>query len=382
VFKAGVDLLHTQYDGTSQSQPVLIERADGTLARRLEFSGASVQAIAGTEAAVFAQDRMQPHPRWYVEGGLRVDRDGVLGRVNLSPRVGSAVLLTASGSVVVRGGWGLFVERTPSMAGAFTSFETSVDTRFAADGTTPLAPGVAVAQTVAPRLETPTSRAWDAGLDYRWNDRWTVHIGTLHREGRHELIVSPGTDGGHVERQLSSDGRSSYRDVEVGAHYTRGASVDVDATYTLARSDGDLNTLASSFDSVLAPIVGENAYARLATDVPHRLFIRGRVVPKEKWLVLGVFDWRTGLPYSVVNETLDFAGARNSQRFPNYCRLELGVERRIKILRFQPWVGIRLNNVLGTFLPDEVQNNTGSPNFGTFYNGEPRRVRAQVRFER
>ena len=51
LFKAGVDLLHTRYDGTSQSQTVLIERADGTVARRLDFSGASVQTIGGTEAA-------------------------------------------------------------------------------------------------------------------------------------------------------------------------------------------------------------------------------------------------------------------------------------------------------------------------------------------
>ena len=83
-----------------------------------------------------------------------------------------------------------------------------------------------------------------------------------------------------------------------------------------------------------------------------------------------------------MNETLDFVGPRNALRFPTYRRLDLGLERRIKILRFQPWVGVRLNNVLGTFLPDEVQNNTGSPVFGTFYNSEQRRIRFSVRFER
>jgi hypothetical protein len=387
LFKAGIDLLRTQYDGTSQSQTVLIERADGAVVRRLDFPGvgvggaASVQAISGTEAAVFAQDRLQPHPRWYVEAGVRVDRDGVLRRANISPRVGTAVLLTASGSAVLRGGWGLFVERTPSMAGAFTSFESAVDTRFSPDGSA-VAPGVAATQSVAPVLETPASRTWDAGLDYRWNERWAFHAGVLNREGRHELIVTPLVSGSLVSRQLSSDGRSSYRDVELGAHYTRGALVDVEATYTRSRSEGDLNTLTSSFDSVLAPIIGENAYAPLNTDVPHRLFVRGRVVPRAKWLLLGVLDWRTGLPYSVVNETLDFVGPRNVLRFPTYLRLELGLERRIKILRFQPWVGVRMNNILGKLLPDEVQNNTGSPYFGGFYNSEPRRIRLAVRFER
>jgi hypothetical protein len=382
VFKAGVDLLHTQYDGTSQSQTVLIERADGTVARRLEFSGASVQTIGGSEAAVFAQDRLQPHPRWYVETGLRLDRDGVLGHVNLSPRIGTAVLLTESGDLVMRGGWGLFVERTPSMAGVFTSFESAVDTRFPTDAASAVSPGVPVTHTVAPLLETPVGRTWDAAFDYRWNARWAFHVGVLHREGRYESIVMPLAADTGVERQLSSNGRSSYRDVELGAHYTRGATADVDATYTRSRSEGDLNTLAGSFDSVLAPTIGENMYAPLGTDVPHRLFIRGRVVPRPKWLLLGVFNWRSGLPYSIVNETLDFVGPRNALRFPTYRRLDLALERRITILRFQPRVGVRLNNVLGAFLPDEVQNNTGSPVFGTFYNSEARRVRFALRFER
>ena len=38
LFKAGIDVLHSEYGGTSDSRPVLIERADGTLARRLDFA--------------------------------------------------------------------------------------------------------------------------------------------------------------------------------------------------------------------------------------------------------------------------------------------------------------------------------------------------------
>jgi outer membrane receptor for ferrienterochelin and colicin len=385
VFKLGVDLLHTQYDGTSESHALLIERADGTVARRLDFSGASVQAVGSTEAAVFAQDRLQVNSRWSVEAGVRLDRDGVLGGVSVSPRIGTAVVLTASGKAVVRGGWGRFVERTPSMAGAFTSFERAVDTRVPAAG-------VLVTQTVAPGLQTAASRTWDATFDYRWNAQWAFRAGVLSRDGRDELIVAPVATGSGAERRLSSDGRSSYRDVEVGAHYTRQPSptasarqalgIDVDATYTRSRSEGDVNALASSFDSVLAPIVGENVYTRLGTDVPHRLLVRGRVMPRPNWLLLGIFDWHTGVPYSIVNDTLDFVGARNELRFPTYSRLELGVERRFKIFRFQPWVGVRLTNALGQFLPNEVQNNTASPNFGTFYNPEARRVRLEVRFER
>ena len=85
-----------------------------------------------------------------------------------------------------------------------------------------------------------------------------------------------------------------------------------------------------------------------------------------------------------VNEVLDFVGPRNSLRFPSSARLELGLERRITIpiVKFQPWVGIRVTNILGSFLPTDVQANTNSPSYGTFYNSDSRGVRLQFRFER
>ena len=64
---------------------------------------------------------MQPNSRWYVEFGARLDRDGVIGRWNVTPRIGAALLLNDAGSSVLRGGYGLFFERTPSAAGAFKS---------------------------------------------------------------------------------------------------------------------------------------------------------------------------------------------------------------------------------------------------------------------
>jgi hypothetical protein len=105
-----------------------------------------------------------------------------------------------------------------------------------------------VTHTVAPGLETPGSRTWDASFDYRWNERWAFRAGLLNREGRHEFVVAPVVAGSGVERRLSSDGRSSYRDVELGAHYTRGATADVDLTYTRSLSEGALNALTNNFD--------------------------------------------------------------------------------------------------------------------------------------
>ncbi|MEO8256216.1 MAG: carboxypeptidase regulatory-like domain-containing protein [Acidobacteriota bacterium] len=382
LLKFGVDLLHNKYDGASTSRPVLIERADGTLARRLDFSGPTTQSITSTDVALFVQDRFQPNTRWSAEFGGRLDRDGVIGRFNLTPRIGAALRLNDSGSAILHGGFGLFYERTPSTAGTFTQFETAVDSRFGNDGATLLAPPVAFVRLTGD-LETPRTRTWDVAYDHRINSEWSLHLGGIGRQGSRELIVDPlQTGAGTGQLRLSSSGRSSYRAADVTVHFTRGTTADFHVSYARSAARSDLNALTNYFDAVLWPVVGDNAYAAAATDAPNRLLARGRLMPTPRWLMLGIFDWRSGLPYSVVNEALDYVGPRNDRRFPTYVRLEVGLERRFKILKFEPWIGLRVWNALDSFLPTDVQANLGSPAFGSFYSSEFRQYRIQIRFER
>lgn len=383
LYKAGIDLLHSRYSSTSASRSVLIRRTDGTLARRLDFApGPTRQQENSTDLAVYAQDRVQPGDRWYGELGARLDRDGVLGRFNLTPRVGGAFLLKQDGSSVVRSGYGLFFERTPSVAGVFDAYEAATDTRYALDGVTPLAAPVVWQHETAPDLRTSRSLTWDAAFDHRFTPRWAAHVSFIDRRGRRELLLTPVPDAARPALQLASHGRSHYREVEVRAHYTGWRSTDITASYVRAVARSDLNAFGSFYDAVLAPVVGENGYGPARTDVPHRLLVRGRARPFPNWLVVGTLDWRSGLPYSVVNDTLDFVGARNHRRFPTYVRVDAGLEHRFTFGKYRPWIGVRVDNALNAFLPSEVQANLTSPAFGTFYNSEYRQARIQLRFER
>jgi Carboxypeptidase regulatory-like domain/TonB dependent receptor len=382
LFKVGFDLLDNQYDGTSVSQPVLIETTDGILARRLDFSGPTAQSFNSADAALFAQDRFQPNTRWSAEFGGRIDYDGVADRVNLTPRVGAVLRLDDAGSATLRGGFGLFFERTPSIAGAFDQFENVVDTRFASDGVTPLAPPVQFVRATSD-LETARSQIWDIGYDHRLNNLWSLHIGGIDRRGSHELIVQALQTGATAgQLLLSSTGNSSYREADIGINFTYGTTADFHVSYTRSEALGDLNTLTNYMNAIMWPIVGANQYTTASTDVPNRLLARGRLMPTPRWLMLGIFDWHTGLPYSVVNDTLDFVGERDSLRFPTFVRLEVGLERRFKVLKFQPWIGVRVWNALSHFNPTDVQANLNSPYYGGFYNSEYRQFRLQVRFER
>jgi len=383
LFKAGFDMLYSRYEGASASRTVLIDRADGSLARRLDFTGPSLQSVNTTDVALFVQDRYQPNTRMYLEFGGRVDRDGVMERFNVTPRVGTAILLDEAGRSTIRGGFGLFYERTPSSVGAFPQFESALDTRYAADGATPLGLPTLFVHTTAGALETPRSRTWDVGIEHRLSERWSLSGSLIDRSGDHELIVDPVQSGSRGSLLLSSAGRSKYREAEVGIRFTHGPAAEVNASYVHSSARGDLNSLTNYYDAVMWPIVGQNAYAPLPGDVPHRLLARGRVMPTSTWLLLGILDWRSGMPWSAVNEYLDFVGPRNeTHRFPAYARTEIGVEHRFRIFSLRPWIGIRAYNAFDAFLPTDVQGNLGSPRFGTFYNSEYRQLRLQFRFER
>jgi Carboxypeptidase regulatory-like domain/TonB dependent receptor len=383
LFKGGIDLLRNTYDGSSLSRPVVIARTDGTLARTLTYTpGLTSQREATTDVALFAQDRYQPNARWYVEFGGRVDRDGVIDRYNITPRVGSAVLLDKEGAAVLRGGFGLFFERTPSTVGAFAMFPSVVDQRYTANGAAPLGPAVTFVPAVED-LQTPRSRTWDLGFDYRFNARWSLHLGVLDRQGRDDLIVDPVRTGPATgQLLLSSSGNSSYLGGDVGVHFSAGERADFNVTYTRSRARADLNALANYYDTVMWPVLGRNENAPAPTDAPNRLLARGRITPRPKWLLIGILDWRSGLPWGPTTDMLDYVTPRNSLRFPSYFRVEAGIERRFKILKFQPWIGVRVWNVFDAFLPVDVQSNLGSPQYGSFYNSEYRQIRIVMRFER
>src|SRR5207248_7568334 len=92
---------------------------------------------------------------------------------------------------LVRGGIGLFYDRTPLNVGAFESFESRTITGYAAAGATPAAPPVAFVNRVGSNLQTPYSRIWNIEFDHRVNDQWSFKLNHLERAGHHEFIVNP-----------------------------------------------------------------------------------------------------------------------------------------------------------------------------------------------
>ena len=102
--------------------------------------------------------------------------------------------------------------------------------------------------------------------------------------------------------------------------------------------------------------------------------------PQYRWAVAAMVDYRTGFPYSVVNEHGYVQGAVDAQRYPSNFDLNPHLERRFVFRGYRLAARVGMNNVTGHRNPTAVNNIVGSPSFGTFYGIEGRHFVVRLRF--
>ena len=367
VFKFGFDLQHSGFDGTSFSQEVDAVRLDGSLAERTTFSPAVTSPhVSGTELALFAQDRWRLNDRVNFELGFRTDRDDVVEHVNYSPRVGMSVSVLPEGRAIIRGGFGKFAERTPLIVGAFTEYEMRTVSRFAADGT-PIGGPVTFAHVLGTPLKTPESIVQTVAWDQRFGRRFFFKTAYLHRNGSSGYILYPDVTQGLVT--LSSTGESKYWEVETTGRFLADEHRDLTVSYVRSHSTKDLNDFDQFYGNFRNPIIRPNENGLSPTDVPNRLIVRGTIGLPGQWVFTPLYEWRTGFPWSAVNEFQDFVGPRNeSGRLPSVSSFDFTLSRPWRFRKYRFSAGIKVYNVLDFGNERDVQNNITSPDFGHFYN--------------
>jgi hypothetical protein len=180
-------------------------------------------------------------------------------------------------------------------------------------------------------------------------------------------VLTP--DGAASALRLSSSGQSRYRELEWTTRYLGGERRDMTVSYVWSRGTADANDYDQFFGNFRNPIVRPNENSLTATDVPHRLVVRGTVGLPGKWDFAPLLEVRSGFPWSAVNEFLDFVGPRNGAgRLPVVRTLDFTLSRPWQFRKYRFRAGVKLYSVFGASAEREVQNNLTSPDYGRFYN--------------
>jgi hypothetical protein len=382
--KIGLDFVHASFLGSDKSKPVRIVRADGTTSQLIEFAGAGALNQSENEYSAFVHDKWSPGERVTLDFGLRYDRDGIGNQNNFAPRVGFAVVPTRSDQTVVRGGVGLFFDRIPLNIGAFEQFQSLNVTSFASNG-------IAIAD--GPRLysnkfastdlDNPYSVAWSLQLDHELTPRFLLRLGYEERHTHKDFIIQPvisASDTGLI--LLENSGRSFYREFQVVGRARLQEKRNLYLAYVRSEARGDLNDFDVYFGNLRHPVIRANEYGRQNFDTPNRLLFWGDIGLPFDVVATPVVEWRSGFPFSAVDEDQDFDGPRNeSGRFPALVTFDLLVTKGVSIpfrgKRYKGRVGLSIFNITNHWNPRDVQNNVHSTQFGTFFNSPDRSFRTK-----
>ena len=394
--KTGFEFDRTSIGGQLRYNSIFIRRFNGTLAQKIDFTNAAPVAFKYSEAAAFVQDRWVLSPKLTFDYGVRFDRDGVTRRNNLAPRFSFLYVPLKDQRTIIRGGIGIFYDRSLSNAGYFDrqpngaveQIPQRVVTNYAADGVTVIDSPRFFSNQIVESLRTPRSVRYSLSVDRAITKDFTARVGFLERFTKNDLLVEPTSGiGGTGALQLNSRGRSRYDELQFLLVYNKPRFGQFNASYVFSRSRGDLNTADRFLGDTPSFVIRPNEYGRLPFDSPHRLLLYGQFDISKKYdiRVAPLFEMRSGFPFSAVSERLDFVGARNQAgRLPTYLSLDLQITKGFKLPFFdnkRARIGVALFNLTNHFNPRDVQNNTGSPNYGKFYNSLGTAVKAKFEID-
>jgi len=391
--RIGFSFDRTNISNAFRYNNIFLRRLDNTLAQRIEFTTPVGSRASYNEIGAFVQDRWVISPKLTLDLGLRFDHDGVNGSNNPAPRISFLWSPTKDHRTIIRGGIGVFYDQVLPVAINFGgSPGTSVYperrvTNFAANGITVLDGPRTFFNQISGELESPRSFRWSIHLDREITKALTLRFGYLQRVTKNDVIIQPlitgPTTGANV---LSTTGRSRYIEFQMLANYVNEKYGNLNVSYTWSRSRSDLNTADATLGEFPSIAVRPNEFARPAFDAPHRILAYGQFELPFDIRLAPLFEYRTGFPFSAVNDRLDFVGLRNAAgRFPDYLSLDLQISKgfpvkfRGKSYRLRP--GVALFNVTNHFNPRDLQNNISNPNYGNFYNSLGFGVKAKFDIE-
>ena len=399
---------HSNADGTFYFSS-LADYSRGTPFSYTVQRGNGYLSLWQKELGLFVQDDFKLRPNLSLGFGLRYDRQNHLAdRNNLAPRLSFAWAPAHDRKTVIRGGAGVFYDRTGSRAIADTlRFDGFHLLRMILENPgypNPLSPGASLAAQPASivrfagDLRSPYDAQYGAGIERQLDKSLTLTatytgiIGVKMFRSRDVNAPAPPLYEGRpdpaigVLQQIESAGRLASQSLEFGLRGSITRHFKGIVQYTTGSAWNNTGGI-SSLPANSQDLSGEWSHAPF--DIRHRFNVMGVVRP-EKFFNLGVhLGLNTGAPYSLTTGRDDnhdgFAidrpagSPRNSLRGPGAASLDLRWALKFPLARGgkdSPSAGLVVDafNVMNHVNYSSVVGNMSSPFFGKPVAARPART--------
>jgi hypothetical protein len=364
----------------------------GALTETIQFTPGRPIARTDVESAFFAQDQWVFNPRVSLNFGLRAEQQEVTETFRLGPRAGLVVSPFSNGRTIFRAGSGVFYDRVPLNVYGFALYPDQIVTTYNPDGTILGGPDryFNLTEPAAPHHSplvyrrngvvgnfAPYSINSNIQVEQILSARLRVLANYLLSHSEELIALAPEvTDTMHAF-VLNGDGNSRFRQFELTGAASAGRENRIFLSYVRSYSVGNLNEFNTYLANFPPPVILPDARTFLPGDAPHRFLAWGVLAFPRKVRLMPKIEYRSGFPWSPLNQAQQYVGIPDRSRFPNSFSVDARVTKDIKVTnKYTARFGVSGSNLTNHFNPISVHANTGDPLYGLFFGEYHRRYTA------
>jgi hypothetical protein len=373
----GFNLTTKGWTQTSMRNNIEVLRADGTVAQRTVFSGLPQYYLSDTFLGAYAHDSWKLSKTLILQSDLRIDWDRILQHATPSPRFALNLLPFASERSKLTAAWGVYLQPLPLSSIGPAYDQDRSDTFYGRTGNAPVGPHTSRFLVPEEPLKQARFYTFSAGWEQALGAKSQAEINYTHRDEIDGLAYERlAADPSSNVFLLQNNRRDTYRSAQLSFRHSFTDKTGISGSYT--RSSTRTNRV---FDYSLETLVfTPQQSGPLAWDAPNRILSSGWM-PGPFWDLFFsyFFEYRSGFPYSRVNEQQQLVGSANRMRFPALANLNIGVEKRVHALTRNWAIRLTILNITNNSNYDSVNNNIDSPDFMKLGGGQKRAFNIRIR---